>query len=170
MKCSLAITLRICFGLVGSVLAMGTLQAMTELFDAVEATISNRGLGVEYAGRSLGIEFRRSQAKSNDFFDVVTAGRSRRFPELKSAEIRLDRRSENIRFVLIDIDASVDCIPDGEILRRFGSSPELGLPTPRQPPKSPVYYIYHHPWGDLRIGVSQGKQRCVETIVAEFND
>jgi len=92
------------------------------------------------------------------------------FPELKSAEIRLNRRSGKIRLILIDVDASARCVPDEEVRRRYGSSPELGVPTSRQPPDSPIYYIYHQPWGDLRIGVSQVGRRCVEMIVTEFSD
>jgi hypothetical protein len=143
---------------------------MAELFDALAGTVQSRKSGPAHVSGLLGVVLEKSSAKSNDYFDVLIGGRSQTFPELKSAEVRVDRRSGSIRLILIGVDAAARCTPSDEIMRRFGSSPELSPPTARQPAGSPTFYIYHYPWGDLRIGVSPSGRRCVETIVTEFND
>lgn len=143
---------------------------MAGLFDAVEAAIAARSSGIDSAARALGAAFERAPTRSTDVFDVLTAQRSRAYPAVMSAELRVDRRTGKIRQIIIDVDADAFCTPDDEVLRHFGSSPELSVPTPRQPADSPLFYVYHHPWGDLRIGVSPIGQRCVETIVTQFVD
>jgi hypothetical protein len=143
---------------------------MADLFDALAGTVQGRKSGLAHVSGPLGVTLEKSSAKSNDYFDVLSAGRSRTFPELKSAEVRVDRRSGSIRLILLGVDAGTHCTPSSEVMRRFGSSPELSPPTARQPAGSPIFYVYRYPWGDLRIGVSPTGRQCVETIVTEFND
>jgi hypothetical protein len=156
--------------LVGLLLAAGTLPAMAELFDAIDQTIRERSAGPVHASQLLGVTLEKSRTKSNDYFDVLTAGPSPSFPELKSAEIRVERRSGKIKMLLLDLDAAARCVPSNEVMHRFGTSPELSPPTARQPAGSAIFYVYHHPWGDLRVGLSPVGRQCVEMIVTEFND
>jgi hypothetical protein len=141
---------------------------MAEMFDAVDEIIRNHAAGLDLVGQTLGVQFARSQA-SNDRFEVVTSGRSQLFPELRSAEIRIDRRSGHIRLMLLSVDKANRCVPQAEVVRRFGSFTELSVPTPRQPPDSPIYYVYRRSWGDLRIGISREPPECVESVVTEFS-
>lgn len=156
--------------LVGLLLATERSPAMADFFDVFEEIIRDHKSGLDHTSRSLDVALTKSLSKSNDFFDVLTTGRSGSFPELKSAEFRVERSSGKIRMILIDVDAAAKCVPTNEVMRRFGSSPELSPPSARQPAGSPVYYVYHRPWGDLRIGMSQGAHDCVQRIVAEFAD
>lgn len=143
---------------------------MADFFDIVETTIRDHKLGPDHASRTLGVRLERSKEKSNDYFEVLTSGRSQTIPELKSAEIRIERHSGRVKLILLGVEASVRCVTPNEVMKRFGTQAEFSPPTPRQPPESPSYYVYHHPWGDLRIGVSPTGRRCVEMVVTEFND
>jgi hypothetical protein len=141
---------------------------MAEMFDALDDIVRNPAGGLPAVAQALGVSFAPSPA-SNERFEVVIGGRSRLFPEVKSAEVRIDRRSGRIRLMLLTLDKVSRCVSHEEILRRFGAFAELSVPTPRQPPDSPVYYVYHRSWGDLRIGLSRSKPECVESVVTEFS-
>jgi hypothetical protein len=155
--------------LAAAFLTMGMVPAMADLFEAIEAVVHDRKSGVDHVSEILGVAPVGSPEQSNKGVEVLSAGPSRLIRELGSAEIRVDRGRGKISLISIGIDANVRCVTGNEVLSRFGSSPTLRVPTPRQPPNSPIYYVYHYPWGDLKMGMSQPGQRCVVSIIVDFN-
>jgi hypothetical protein len=151
-------------------LIMGMVPAMAELFEAIETTIRDRKSGVGHVSQVLGLAPVGSPEKSSNWVEVLSAGPSRLFRELGSSEIRVDRKTGIIDLISMGVDARTRCITGKEVLSRFGSSPELSVPKAAQGPQAPVYYVYHYPWGDLKMGMSQPGQQCVVSIIVDFNE
>ena len=156
--------------LMAAISAMGALARMSELFDTIESLVSNRDLNIEHVSRALGGKFEKSYAVSNDYFDVLTTGRSNVFPQLKSGEMRVERKSGKISAILLEIDPHVHCVTRTEVTTKYGIAQDLIIPMPQQPEETPLYYVYHKSWGNLKIGVARNKPQCVEMIVAEIQE
>jgi hypothetical protein len=82
-------------------------------------------------------------------------------------ELRLPVPRAGNRSQLLDLTVNPShCVTTGDVQRRHGEG-ELTVPTPRQPPNSPVYLVFHKEWGTLSFGFARDSTRCLREVVIE---
>ncbi|MFY0573724.1 hypothetical protein ACN28S_04565 [Cystobacter fuscus] len=94
----------------------------------------------EEVSRVLGLPLRPEPAMSNDYFTIYSGLANGTQAPFQEVELRVptDKASRKDGLLLCRVEPTVRVTRD-EVQRRFGASPELAFPSPREPPDSPVY-------------------------------
>jgi hypothetical protein len=105
---------------------------------------------------------------SNQFFAVYRGDFQPPSP-FKQLEVRRSKEQNPDRGVIIlEISDSI-CVSSNAVRARFGTEPGLAPPLSRQPPGSPVYYVYDKPWGKLSLAISRGTPECLRRAVIDWH-
>jgi hypothetical protein len=139
---------------------------MADFFEMIEAATAAQPSGPAQIAGALGMVFHGPADGSNDVFEVATARRSRSVDELTGAEMRVERRSGVVGLLILTVDKRVRCIPQQDVVARYGSPKSVIIPRADHPDDAPLYSRYPRPWGELRVGIADG---CVTKVVAEFD-
>lgn len=139
-----------------------------DVLKTVKALTSERPFRAERLKRALGQELHPVPAESNDFFEVFRATDAGS-PLFREIEVRVPKAGSGAArdgIVVLTVQPRI-CVVRAEVTERFGSSPEISVPTPREPPDSPIYLVYRQPWGSLRFGMERGGRECLKTVVLD---
>jgi hypothetical protein len=105
---------------------------------------------------------------SNQFFRVYRGDFQPPSP-FKQLEVRRSiARDPDRGMIILEISDNV-CIDSAAVRARFGTQPALAPPLSRQPPGSPVYYVYEKPWGKLSFAISRGAPECLRRAVIDWH-
>lgn len=87
---------------------------------------------------------------------------------LASLELRVPRQPADgtVGLLILTLSPQVQLTP-ADVIGRYGGNTGLDVPTPRQPPDSPVYYEYDRPWGKLSFGFSRTEPERLTNVVLD---
>ncbi len=144
--------------------------AMDPLFAMIDEMRHAQPMRREWLEQRLRVSFVEQPALSTEYFRVLHAPSSPEVREVKGVELRIPvaESATSGPLVVIDVDSTVRCIPQDEIEKHYGANPALQVPTPRQPPSSPLNYEYRFPWGRLSFGVSRTPPECLTRVVVDY--
>jgi hypothetical protein len=133
--------------------------------DAVEALALARPFLPESVARTLGVAVAAVPERSTPFF-VVHEGRGAAGAPFAEVELRTPRAAGKDGLVIAHLAGAV-AVSKREVMDRFGLQPELAVPTPRQPPSSPLYFVYRFAWGDARFGFDRSGAELLRVVVLD---
>ena len=144
--------------------------AMDPLFALIDEMRQAQPIRQEWLEQRLRVSFIEQPALSTEYFRVLHAPSSSEVREVKAVELRIPvaESATSGPLVVIDVDSAVRCIAQDEIEKHYGANPALQVPTPRQPPSSPLNYEYRFPWGRLSFGVSRTAPECLTRVVVDY--
>jgi hypothetical protein len=149
-------------------LASGDPTAMDDalpLFAIVDRLVDARPLTATATGKLVGGALAPNGTRSTEHVLIYEA---RGLADFSRVELRLQgpKSADDGQFLLLDVDAK-RCIGTDAVQGRYGRQPELSVPTPRQPPDSPVYLKYRHDWGTLSFGFARTDAECLVQVVLD---
>ncbi len=121
-------------------------------------------------GKRIGVQLELSAAESNQYFRVLHGAQSASYTEVSHVELRVPvdpAQTTSKGLVLLSIDADKHCITSRDVEARYGSNHGLLVPTPHQPPNSPITYTYAFKGSETRFGMSQGPRDCLVSVLVE---
>lgn len=136
--------------------------------DAIEALSLARPFSPASVARALGVTVSAVPDRSTPFF-VVHEGRGAAGAPFAEVELRTPREAGKDGLVIAHLAASMS-ISKREVMDRFGVNPELAVPTPRQPPSSPIYFVYRFAWGDARFGFDRAAPELLRVVVLDATE
>ncbi len=139
----------------------------SKILALISTLAASRPFKPDEVTRLTGASLKPEASVSNEYFTVYRSGDGTQAP-LKKVELRVptSQSSRKDGLLLFEIDPAT-CVSQDEARRYFGQSPELSIPTPRQPPDSPIYLNYSRPWGSLRLGFSRDDKSCLVSVVID---
>lgn len=140
-------------------------ETSAAVLDTVEALMAARPLSVEGVSRILGVSLEHQPERSNPYFGIHTSARQAGMP-VAEVELRLPASPDRDGLLVVALSEEVP-IGKQEVMDRFGSRPELSVPTPREPPSAPLYLVYRFGWGDVRFGFERGGRELLRRIVLD---
>ena len=112
--------------------------------------------------------FLRPVAEESDEYTITFVGTGLAGSPIASLELRVPNKpSTGTRGLLILQLAPTVQLTTAEVVARYGMNTGLAVPTPHQPPESPVYYEYARPWGKLSFGFSRTEPELLSTVVLD---
>ena len=145
------------------------MMTSSKLLALISTLASNRPFRLEDVSRLTGASLQPDASVSNEYFTVYSSG-SGTESTFQKVELRVPAsKATKGGLVLFEL-APATCVTQDEAKRHFGQSPVLSVPTPRQPPESPIYLKYSRPWGELRLGFSRGAKSCMVSVVIDSNE
>jgi hypothetical protein len=139
-----------------------------ELFEKIESLASVHPFRSEKIANLTKSTLQMVAAESTPYFTVLRSTQVSD-PWLTEIEVRIPTAQADAKDGLLLLTLSgKECIGQTETMAKFGKNPELEVPTPRQPPNSPVYLLYRYDWGVLKLGFAQqGSEECLSTVVLD---
>ncbi len=135
-----------------------------EFLELVATLAEARPLQVDPVSQAIGTELAVVPEKSNDYFVVVRSDEVSH-PLIETVELRVPSGEADAPDGLLILELAKDCpIDEAQVKARFGEDFEPSVPTPRQPPETPLYHTYGFDWGKLSFGFARepgGKLRAV---------
>lgn len=133
-----------------------------DVLELIDRVVEMRQADAAKLAHLLGGEPKADAQQSNPYYAIWKVSGS---APVRTAELRLPKEAGSPRVIVIDLDTHGACASRAQVVRKYGEPPELSVPTPRQPPGSPTYYVYRQPWGDLRVGIDA--RDCVASVVID---
>jgi hypothetical protein len=137
----------------------------TELFDLVQSLAAERPFAVESVSKRLGEKVELVPGRSTAPFSIYRTRNDagRLFTEI---ELRVPKATASSKDGLLILSVQPGlCIGKKEVMLRFGEVSRLSIPTPRQPPEDPLFFVYKLPWGDLSFGFDRLGSECLVSVV-----
>ncbi len=138
-----------------------------DLLETVAQLCERRPLDQTAVEDLFDVALRQDESNTNPYITKLLA--FRRPPEIKSVEVRVPAAQATRKgpIVILDLDPELVQLGQAQVKARFGDKPTLDVPTPRQPPESPIYLNYKQSWGTLRFGFARPKTELLTTIVVD---
>jgi hypothetical protein len=135
--------------------------------DTVAELVKRRPLDTQTIEDTLDVALRADADNTNPYVRRFLA--FRRPAELKSVEVRIPQAGATRKgpIVVVDVDGEATHIKQADVRAQFGDKPSLEIPTPQQPPNSPIYLSYQHPWGTLRFGFARPSTELLTSVVID---
>jgi hypothetical protein len=133
------------------------------LFEIIDSLVEARPLTVGKTGKLVGGVLAPVVAESTEHKLVYVAQGT---PEFDRVELRMQSpaSSTNGQFLILDLNSS-RCVAREAVQRRYGATPELSAPTPREPADTPVYLKYMRDWGTISFGFARTGPECLRAVV-----
>ncbi|WP_224243191.1 hypothetical protein [Hyalangium gracile] len=133
----------------------------------ISTLAASRPFKLEEVDRLMATSLKPEVSVSNAYFTVYRAKDTAKAP-LHNVELRVPTSKSHRKdgLLLFEIAPST-CVTQEQARHHFGPSPELSVPTPHQPPDSPIYLSYSQPWGSLRLGFSRTAKACLVSVVLD---
>jgi hypothetical protein len=143
------------------------MMTSSKILALISTLAASRPFKPEAVNRLMETSLSPESSVSNEYFMVYRARDTAKAP-LQNVELRVptSKSSRKDGLLLFEIDPST-CVTQDEAQRYFGASPALSVPTPRQPPDSPIYLNYSQSWGSLRLGFSRNDKACLVSVVLD---
>jgi hypothetical protein len=143
------------------------MMTSSKILALISTLAASRPFKLDEVTQLTGASFRPETSVSNEYFTVYRSADATQVP-LQKVELRVptSKSSRKDGLLLFELDPAT-CVTQDEAQRYFGQSPELSVPTPRQPPDSPLYLNYSRPWGSLRLGFSRDDKSCLVAVVID---
>jgi hypothetical protein len=141
------------------------MDTLPNTLDLIDRVVEVRQADAAQIANLLGGEPRVDTQQSNPYYvSWQVAGT----PPVRIAELRLPKDNEagRPRLIIIKLNIDSDCISRSQVVEKYGQPSRLGIPTPHQPPGSPIYYGYQQSWGELRIAID--KRECATSVVLDI--
>jgi hypothetical protein len=137
------------------------------LLDTVAELVKKRPLDTQAIEDAFDVALRADADNTNPYIRRFLA--FRRPAELKSVEVRvpLGAATRKGPIVVLDVDGEATGIKQADVLAQFGNTPAVEVPSPQQPPDSPVYLSYPQPWGTLRFGFARPSTELLTSVVID---
>lgn len=145
------------------------MMTSSKILALISTLATSRPFTPEAVNRLMETSLSPESSVSNEYFKVYRARDTAQAP-LQKVELRVPtgKSSRKDGLLLFEIEPST-CVSKDEVRRHFGTSATLSVPTPRQPPDSPIYLNYSQPWGSLRLGFSRDDKACLVSVVLDAN-
>lgn len=141
--------------------------ANSELLKAVKELSAARPFEKDRVSRLTAHQLRPVPDSGNPYFSVLSSKdeRGRLFREV---ELRVPGNGASAKdgLVVLTVQPKL-CVERREVLESFGKESEISVPTPRQPPESPVYLVYQYAWGAIRFGFERTGRECLRTVILD---
>ncbi|WP_143101560.1 hypothetical protein [Stigmatella aurantiaca] len=133
----------------------------------ISTLASSRPFAVDTVSRLTGAQLQPAPEVSNEYFTVYRSSKVKDASILK-VELRVPtpKTSRKDGLLLFELNPAT-CVTRNEAQLHFDLIPTLSVPTPHQPPDSPFYLNYTHPWGQVRLGFSQSSRSCLMSVVLD---
>lgn len=137
------------------------------LLDTVAELVRKRPLDNSTIEDMFDVALRADEGNTNPYIRRFFA--FRRPAELKGVEVRVPQSGATRKgpMVLVDVDGEATQIKQADVRAQFGTNHTVDVPTPQQPPNSPIYLSYEHPWGKLRFGFARPSTELLTSVVID---
>ena len=139
-----------------------------QLFALVELLLSERPFQREKVAAATQTVPEVADRRSNRYFIVWEADDSG-LELLAGVEVRVPTRDNDARdgLVLLTIAEEAGAeVTQADVMRKYGSDPEVHPADPKAPPSAPVFLAYPCDWGTLRFGFSRTTpERLVKVVL-----
>lgn len=138
-----------------------------DFLETLKQLTEKRPLSTEVVEDALGVALRADPDNTNPYVSIHV---SFRVPahikrvEVRSPEVGATRKDA---LVIVDLDAEALGLGQSDVKKLFGDAPALEIPTPREPPESPVYLAYRESWGTVRFGFARPATDKLSTVVID---
>ena len=142
------------------------MEASASIFDLIPRLVQKLPFRQEDVASLTGVTLTRDQQVSNNAFDVYRSTGPK--GQIAAVEVRqrIEPTAGKSGIVILDL-AGGTCIKQKDAMARFGDPGDILVPTPHQPPDSPVYLVYKQKWGELRLGFARVEPECLTSIVLD---
>jgi len=137
------------------------------LLDTVAELVKKRPLDTRAVEDAFDVALRQDADNTNPYIQRFLA--FRKPAELRNVEVRVPQGAATRKgpIVVVDVDGEATNIKQADVLAQFGEKPAVEVPTPAQPPDSPVYLSYPQPWGTLRFGFARPSTELLTSVVID---
>lgn len=145
----------------------GVVNAEDSLLAVIRDLMGRHPFRPDAVSKVLGHRLDEVPARSTEYFQVYessapTAG------GVAKVELRVPRAAGSTRGGLLILTVNPQpCLTRAAVIARFGSNPELAVPTPREPADSPVYLKYPMAWGVVSFGFQRSGDGCLRDVVLD---
>lgn len=145
------------------------LSSSQPLFDVLAQLAKERCFRATSLTELLGLSFVRE--RENPYFRFYAArGPASRVPGIRSAELRESTQAPqagpSAGLLTLELDGA-SCIGEDAVRTRFGTTPELSVPSPHAPPEAPLYWVYHQEGCTLSFGFSRREPTCLLSVTLD---
>lgn len=142
------------------------MDTSNELLNKIDSLADGRPLSSISVARHLETILRPAEERSTEY-TLIYVGGSDAAGMFEEVELRLPASARPTGSQLLILTVSrASCVKESEIIERYGHG-ELSLPTPRQPPDSPVYRVFPRAWGKLSFGFARDGSACLREVVID---
>lgn len=136
------------------------------LLDKIDGLANGHPLSSGRVAHHLQTTLRPVEEKSTEY-TLIYVGDSDAAEMFEEIALRLtaSARPKGSQLLILTMRPT-SCVKEAEIINRYGHG-ELSLPTPRQPPDSPVYRVFRKPWGKLSFGIARDGSTCLRKVVID---
>jgi hypothetical protein len=137
-----------------------------ELLNKIDGLANGHPLSSARVAKHLNTTLRPAADRSTEH-TLIYVGEGDDHGIFEDVELRVPTSARpNGSQLLILTPSSASCVKEAGIIERYGRG-ELSLPTPRQPPDSPVYRVFPKPWGKLSFGIARDGSACLRKVVID---
>lgn len=138
------------------------------IFAAIDRLVEHRTAEPATLEQLIHIRIAAVPDLSNPFFTVYRGDFQPPSP-FRQIEIRRPVvRNPDRGLIILEIGEDV-CVGSDAVRARYGPEPALAPPLARQPPGSPIYYVYDRPWGKLSLALSRATPECLQRAVIDWH-
>ena len=144
---------------------MSEAEPVFELVDEIETL---RPFVIERVVAAAGLSIAGATIRVGQYFRYGTAADHGTEALFTEVEVRQRLVVEPGRDGIVILSRKPEpCIDGGDVMARYGADPALSVPTPHQPPESPIYFVYARDWGKLSFGFARDGSDCLLRVVLD---
>ena len=135
------------------------------IFDVTDKLTKNVQFIISDVENILGSVGLKKSTHSTEYFDIFKTN-CNDSNWLKSVELRMPtiRYPATKHLLLLELKKG-NAIKKDQIIHRYGDNYIFEIPSPQEPPESPVHLVYLLSWGHLKFGISKDYEELTDIII-----